>query len=152
MNKIYLFGLVLLLSFGLASGAYARGHMGKAGFMTFDTFDLIGAPVKNTRGELLGLVSWVEVDSAGDAIAIINHGSDAYYGDGGGYTPVPIKALRISEPTAGHLAVVLNSNDKKLESAPAYDPTRDNDRPYETQVYRYYGLQPYWTEEGKCLE
>jgi len=150
MSKIYLGGLVLLLSLGLVSGAYAKGHTGKDGFMTFDTFDLIGAPVKNPREELLGLVSWVEVDSAGDAIAILNHGSDAYYGDGGGFTPVPIKALRISKSAAGHLTVVLNSNEKQLESAPAYDPTRDNDRQHETQVYRYYGLQSYWTEEGKC--
>ena len=150
MNKIYLGGLALLLSLGLVFGAQAKGHMGKAGLMTFDTFDLIGTPVKNPRGEFLGIVSWVEVDSAGDAVAILNHGSDAYYGDGGGFTPVPIKALRISEPAPGHLTVVLNSNEKKLESAPAYDPTRDNDRQYETQVYRYYGLQPYWTEEGKC--
>ena len=152
MNKIYWLGLVLLLSLGLVYGVHARSHMGKSGFMTFSTFDLIGAPVKNQRGELLGLVSWVEVDSAGDAIAIVNHGPDAYYGDGGGYTPVPIKALRISEPAAGHLTVVLNSNEKKLESAPAYDPTRGHDRQYETQVYRFYGLQPYWTEEGKCQQ
>ena len=84
MNKIYLVALVALLSVGMvASAAYARGSMGNSGFMTFNSFDLIGVPVKNPQGRFLGLVDGVMITSDGQAFAIVNHGDSDLYGSGG---------------------------------------------------------------------
>jgi len=151
MNRMFLFGLIALLGFGLvASASYAAGPMGKGSFGTFDTMKLIGAPVKNSSGEFLGLVNEVIVDSEGHAFAIVNHGDYDIYGEGGVNTPVPIAALRISEGNSGQERVVLNTDTEHLDYAPYYDPAKTNDRQYEANIYTYFGLQSYWTEEAKC--
>jgi hypothetical protein len=153
MNKtIYGFVLVALLALGLAaSGAFAAAPMGQGGFMSFDSRDLIGAIVRNPEGNLVGLVSQVWIDTGGHAFAVLNHGSDEYYGDGGGYTPVPFEALRITEPMGGQVSAILNSDEMKLEAAPPFNPVAGNDRQYEADVYRYYGIQPYWTQSDECF-
>jgi hypothetical protein len=146
-KKIYGLALAALLAFGLAaSGAYAGGGMNKEGFMSFDSRDLIGAVVRDPQGEVLALVSQVWVDTGGHAFAVLNHGSNENYGEVGGYTPVPLEALQITEPMAGQVMVTLNSDEKKLEAAPAFNPVESADRQYEADVYRYYGIQPYWTQ------
>jgi hypothetical protein len=142
-------GLLLIIIAGI-SGAYAGGQMGKGHFMTLDSQDFIGALVNNPHGEFLGVVSRLEIDSGGHAFAILNHGSDEYYGEGGGYTPVPIEALRLSEQRPGDLKIVANLDEKQLEAAPFYDPTAGNKRDYEADIYKFYGIQPYWTEEANC--
>ncbi len=153
MNKtIYLLAFVSLLAFGLAaSGTYAGNAMGQGGFTSFDSRDLIGAVVRNPEGEVVGLVNEVWVDTGGHAFAVLNHGSDEYYGEGGGYTPVPLEALQITEPMAGQVSAVLNSDEKRLEAAPAFNPVANNGRQYEADVYRYYGIQPYWTQSDECF-
>jgi hypothetical protein len=153
MNKtIYLLAFVSLLAFGLtASDAYAGSAMGQGGFGSFDSRDLIGAVVRDPQGEVVGLVSQVWVDTGGHAFAVLNHGSDEYYGEGGGYTPVPLEALQITEPMAGQVSAVLNSDEKRLEAAPAFNPVASNGRQYEADVYGYYGIQPYWTQSDECF-
>ena len=152
MNKtIYGFALAALLTLGLAaSGAFAAAPMGQGGFMSFDSRDLIGAIVENPQGEVVGLISQVWVDTGGHAFAVLNHGSTEYYGEGGGYTPVPFEALQVTEPMAGQVSAVLNSDEKRLEAAPAFNPMA-GDRQYEADVYRYYGIQPYWTQADECF-
>ena len=153
MNKITCgFALVAILTLGLAvSGAFAAAPMGQGGFMSFDSRDLIGAVVRNPQGEVVGLVSQVWVDTGGHAFVVLNHGSDEYYGDGGGYTPVPFEALQVMETMPGQVSVVMNSDEKRLEAAPAFNPVVTNDRQYEADIYRYYGIQPYWTQSDECL-
>ena len=151
MNRIYLAALISLLSLGLiASVSYAGGAMGKSGFMTFDSFDLIGEPVKGPQGEFLGLVNGVMIDSQGRAFAIVNHGDYDVYGPGGVNTPVPIGALRISETKAGQENIFLNTDTEHMDFAPFLDPTKSKDPQYEANIDRYFGLQPYWTEGDAC--
>jgi len=149
MNKIYLVALVTLLSVGLvASASYARGPSGKGGFMTFNSFDLIGVPVKSPQGRFLGLVNEVMVDSNGQAFAIVNHGDYDLYGPGGVNTPVPIAALRISETKSGKEMIVLNTDTEHMDFAPYLDPAKMNNPQYEASIDMYFGLQPSWTKEG----
>lgn len=130
MNKIYLAAFITLLSVGLAASAsYAAGSAGKGGFMTFNSFDLIGAPVKNPQGRFLGLVNEVMVDSNGQAFAIVNHGDYDLSGPGGVNTPVPIAALRISETKSGKEMIVLNTDTEHMDFAPYLDPTKMNKPP-----------------------
>ena len=147
MNKIYFVALVALLSVGLAaSAAHAAGPMGKGGFMTFNSFDLIGVPVKNSHGRFLGLVDGVMIGSDGQAFAVVNHGDYDLYGEGGVNTPVPIAALRISETKSGKERIVLNTDTEHMDFAPYLDPAKSNDRKYEASIDRYFGVQPSWSK------
>ncbi len=80
-----------------AFGLYYTGTMEKDQSLSCDRTDLVGAFVKNSRGEVIGFVSRIE-DFADQSFAIINHGSESSYGEGGRYTPVPVGALKIPEP------------------------------------------------------
>jgi hypothetical protein len=124
--------------------------MGNGGFMTFNSIDLIGAPVENSHGGFLGIVNGVVIDSEGHAFAIVNHGDYDLYGPGGANTPVPFAALRISEAKPGMEDVILNTDVEHLDFAPFFDPTQSSNRQTEANIYLYYGLQPYWTESGTC--
>jgi hypothetical protein len=149
MNKIYLVALVAFLSLGLvASAAYARDSMEKTGYMTFNSFDLIGVAVRNPQGRFLGLVNGIMIGSDGQAFAIVNHGDYDIYGPGGVNTPVPIAALRISETEYGKDKIVLNTDTEHLDFAPYLDPTKSHDPQYEANIDRYFGVQPAWTAEG----
>ncbi len=151
MNKLYVAALVVLLSVGLAASAsYAAGPMGKGGFMTFNSSDLIGVPVKNSQGRFLGLVDGIMIGSDGQAFAVVNHGDYDLYGSGGVNTPVPIAALRISETKSGKEMVFLNEDTEHMDFAPYLDPTKSNSRQYEANIDEYFGIKPAWNEAGAC--
>lgn len=152
MEKTYMvFGLAVLAVALAFTGAQAT-NFGASGSsvlqpnssMGCNTADLAGAIVKNSRGDVIGIVNRVENDG-GQAFAIVNHGPDSYYGDGGGFTPVPLNALK-NEGTDPKLEnatiVVLNKTEKQLEAAPAWDPTKMDSRQYEARIDSFYGVQP----------
>ena len=146
-----MFVLVSFLSLGMVvSNSHAAGKMGKRGFMEFNSMDLIGASVKGSHGEVIGIVNEVVVDTEGHAFAVINHGDYDLYGDGGVNTPVPFEALRISQTKSGKENLVLNIDREHLDFAPFLDPTQMSSRKYEASIYEYYGIQPYWTEANNC--
>ena len=124
------------------------GSARKSGLMELNSLNLVGASVKNSHGKLLGIVNEILVDSDGHAFAVINHGDYDLYGESGVNTPVPLEALRISQIKPGKESVVLNIDREHLDFAPFLDPTKTNNRQYEASIYEYYGLRPYWTENG----
>jgi hypothetical protein len=113
--------------------------------MMFNSSDLIGAPVKDSHGELMGIVNEVMVDSGGHAFAVINHGDYNLTGPGGINTPVPFEELRISQKKGGQDTIVLKTDMEHLDFAPYLDPLQTYGRQYEANIYEYYGIQPYWT-------
>ena len=152
MNKttIYMLALVSFLSLGLVnSNSYAAGTTERSGFIMFNSSDLIGAPVKDSHGELMGIVNEVMVDSGGHAFAIVNHGDYDLAGSGGINTPVPFQKLQISQTKAGQDTVVLKTDMEHLDFAPYLDPLKMTSRQYEANIYEYYGIQPYWTQSGE---
>lgn len=153
MNKIYLAALVALLSVGLvASVSYANDSMGKSGFTTFDSHDLIGAEVRNPQGGLLGLVNGIMIGSDGQAFAIVNHGDYDPYAPGGVNTPIPIAALQISQTKDGKEKVVLNMDSERLDFAPYVDRAKSHDRQYEADIDIYFGVSPSWGLGGSSLK
>ncbi len=147
MNRTFLLALVLVLGIGMAaSTGHAAGVTGKNGYMTFKSFDLIGVPVKNPKGQFLGLVDGILIDSGGQAFAIVNHGDYDIYGPGGVNTLVPIAALRISDSKSGKERIVLNTDTEHMDFAPYYDPTQTDNPQYTANVDRYFGIQPSWNE------
>jgi hypothetical protein len=151
MNRtIYMLVLVSFLSLGLlASNSYAAGTTGRSGFMIFNSSDLIGAPVKDSHGEFMGIVNEVMVDSGGHSFAVVNHGDYDLYGEGGVNTPVPFRELRISKTKSGQDIVFLKTDLEHLDFAPYLDPLKTNSRRYEANIYEYYGIRPYWTRSSE---
>ncbi len=95
MKKLLFFGFVSLLSLGLvAPNSHASGTMGR-GFKMFDSSNLIGATVRDSHGQFMGVVNEVMADSGGHAFAIVNY-YDLYY-TGGVNSLVPLRELRISQ-------------------------------------------------------
>ncbi len=144
-KKLYFAGALGLLVIALAfTGVYATDIMQKGQSLSCDRNDLVGAIVKDSKGDVIGIVNSIE-DDGGQSFAIINHGPDSYYGEGGGYTPVPVGALKNAESSqqlSGATTVVLNKTEKQLEAAPFWDPARMNNRKYEAKIDRFFKVQP----------
>jgi hypothetical protein len=151
MNKaMFMLALVSLLSVGLmASTSYAAGTTGRSGFMMLDSYNLIGAPVKDSHGELMGIVNEVMVDSRGNAFAVINHGDYDLYGSGGVNTLVPLQELRISPSASGRDIVTLKMDMEHFDLAPYLNPARKETRQEEANIYEYYGIQPSWSQSSE---
>ncbi len=139
-KKAYLVGVLALLILALVPfGLYARSTAGESQSLNCNEFDLFGAIVKNSRGEVIGIVNRVENDT-GQSFAIIAHGDEAFYGEWSGYTPVPVTALKIVKP--GRMGtVVLNRTEKQLKAAPGWDLMTMNDPKYEAKIDKYFGVK-----------
>ena len=124
------------------------GTSGKSGFMELNSFNLVGATVENSCGKVVGIVNEVMVDSGGHAFAVINHGDYDLYGESGVNTPVSFEEIRISQRKGGQDIVFLKTDMEHLDFAPYLDPLKTHSRQYEANIYEYYGIQPYWTENG----
>jgi len=155
MNKtIFMLALVSFMSLGLvASNSYAAGTKGRSGFMMFNSSDLIGAAVKDSHGEPMGIVDEVRVDPEGQAFAVVIHwGYDSYlYGEGGVNSPAPFQEFRISQIKAGQVTGVLTADMEHLDFVPYLNPPRADSLQYRANTYEYYySIQPYWTQSGSA--
>ncbi len=153
MNKtVLMLTLVVFMSVGLiVSNSHAAGTTGRSRLMVFNSYDLIGATVKDSHGGPIGIVQEVMVDSEGHAFAIVNHGDYDLYGVSGVDTPVPLQELQIAQTKGGRDTAILKTDMEHLDFAPYLDPTKRFDRKTEANIYEYYGIQPYWMENGAVL-
>ncbi len=131
--------LVLTLIFGFAVARSVASEMMET---TGQTSGFVGATVKNPKGEDLGIITDV-VTGPGDrsAFAIL-----AYWvsDDTQRQVAVPFGALSCQEQKCA-----LNASRDKLASEPAYGLEDELNEPkLAGDIYRYFGIQPYWTEEG----
>jgi len=110
---------------------------------------MIGKDVKNSRGDHLGSVKDFIVDDQGRInFAILSHGG--FLGIGATWVVVPYEAL--SFDGKGNFA--LNMSKDQLAAAPRFDNrgAHFSDRAWTDQVYRYYGVQPRWSDsESKVI-
>jgi hypothetical protein len=106
---------------------------------------LVGAAVKSPEGEFLGIVNDLVTDSDGRvSFAIVNFGNYQDYGDGGRFVAVPFGALSCYGPDC-----FLNSSYEQLASSPVFLSKDElNDWQMAGDVYRYFGQQPYWTDDN----
>jgi len=111
---------------------------------------LVGSDVKNLQGETLGEISDLVVDQGGHvAFAIVSHGGLGGFWIKGEYTvppkkiAVPFQAFKF-DPQGRH--ATLDITKERLASAPSFDKGILNNRDSAAEVYRYFGLQPYWGE------
>ncbi len=150
MRKIILATmLVLALIFGYTVAKSGADEMigeswGITHEITHETENPLGAIVNNRDGEFLGVVTDFVPDPDGRiSFAILLFGNDEDYGEGGRQVAVPFSALSCAGQDC-----LLDSNYTQLASSPVFI-SKDElvDRQMAEDIYRYFGLRPYWTEE-----
>jgi sporulation protein YlmC with PRC-barrel domain len=132
--------LALILGYGAAKSA-ALERASKGG-ETSEVAKLFGKAVKNPQGEDLGRITDVVTGPQGRiAFAVLTYWlSD----DTQKRIAVPFGALSCREHDC-----ILNISKNMLDSAPTFALENDLVEPKLAEdIYTYFGLQPYWTEEG----
>lgn len=159
MNKILImFVAMAFIALSFSTGAFAGGMDRSAGadksmnsnaktynMETKDANAWIGKHVKNTQGEDLGKVKDFVRDNNGEiSLAVISHGG--LLGVGKKDVAVPFSALSFNK-AGDH--VVINATKDQMARAPEVKRGENlHDRTFAENVYRYFGVRPYWTDQG----
>jgi hypothetical protein len=134
--------LSLALIFGYtAAKSMAHERMSKSG-ETAEVSKLIGTSVKNPQGEDLGTITEVVTGPEGRvAFAVLSYW---IFDDTQKRVAVPFGALSYEEQNC-----FLNVRKETFDSAPTFVSEGDlAERKLAEDIYRYFGVQPYWTQEG----
>lgn len=149
MNKFAFWAFMAVLSLGLlTAGTFAAQTQSQntdQGWSKEYTFgQIVGTSVRNEQGQDLGKISDIVIDAQGHVpFAVLSHGG--FWGMGGKSIAIPFTALSFNQN--GNY-MVLNADQAKLQSAPAFKVSDLSNRKWAEDVYHYFGQQPYWTEEG----
>ena len=147
MNKL----LVVITVFFVLSLAFATGSqassMGKSGLAIYNTTKLIGLTVKSSDGVKLGQIFDLVVDSQGhlDFAIVSQPGFEEFPGR---LVAVPFSSLLISSGKSRQIHVVHNADKEKFYEAPDWGDKNLANRQQAAPLDRYFGVQPYWTEES----
>jgi hypothetical protein len=146
MKKILLvLAIIMTLSIGLWASGPVRSHAQTKveGWHTYEIKDLLYYTVRNPQGEHLGRMEDFVVDAQGRLIfAVITR--PGILGIRGDAIAVPIEALGFGIEKG---QLVLDVSWKKFAAAPPFDrKTVLDDRMWAEDVYRYFGVEPFWTD------
>jgi sporulation protein YlmC with PRC-barrel domain len=101
---------------------------------------LMGATVRSKDGEATARINDLVIDSRDGRVAFLVLDSVPGRTE---QVAVPFNELSVS----GNV-FALNATGEKLAAAPGFNERADmGDREYAASVYRFFGVQPYWTEE-----
>ena len=110
--------------------------------------DIIGMTVKNNQDEKLGKVENLAVDVESGRIVQVIISSGGFLGMGETLTPVPPGALHHD---VGQKVFHLDASMEKFNAAPKWDTAKwdeDTQSNRVSEVYGYYGQQPYFVRNG----
>jgi sporulation protein YlmC with PRC-barrel domain len=110
--------------------------------------DIIGMTVKNNQDEKLGNVENLAVDVESGRIVQVIISSGGFLGMDKTLTPVPPGALRHD---AGQKTLLLDASMEKFNAAPKCDTAKweeDTQSNRVSEVYGYYGQQPYFVRDA----
>lgn len=102
-----------------------------------------GTEVYNLQGDHLGEVDDVIIDKTSGKVAYAVMSFGGFLGIGEKYHPIPWSMLKYDVAKEGYVVPIDKST---LERAPAYarDEMRYGDRKWNTGVYDYYKVPPFW--------
>ena len=150
MDKTIIIALAVVFVFGLGF-AVAKSHavqmMGKSGNTAYEVSSLLGREVENPMGIAVGSIHDFVIDSHGHVgFVILNYNFPSEYAPvSPKMVAVPFNAIRV-EP--GRKIAVLKFSGWKLEFAPEFAKDDLNNHKWTENDFRYFGVQPYWTEGG----
>jgi hypothetical protein len=148
MNRILTIGAVILfLSLSFAGNSHAGSLLRHNGFREYDSTKLVGSMVKSLDGEDLGRILNLEIDSQGrvDFAMVVEDGFEEFPGR---FVAVPFSNLTVSEGRSAQIQVTLNADKEDFFTAPDFNAKDLDNRQRVTEMYRHFGEEPYWTEEG----
>jgi sporulation protein YlmC with PRC-barrel domain len=130
--------LVFILGIGVGAVYFGSGLMTSDWDRAYALSDIKGSQVKNMQGEDLGTLDDFVIDTDGRVgFAILSHADKL--------VAVPFDAITYDQ---SEKRLSLNMSKERIESAPAFDKSTDLSRSAWTdEIFRYYGVQPYWGEE-----
>ncbi len=134
--------LILAFIFGFPVAKSISNEMISKSEETVEVNKLIGTPVKNPQGEEIGRIIDIVAGPEGRAaFAVLSYWISA---DTQKRVAVPFGAL-----SCGEQDCVLDASKERFDSAPTF-VTEDDlaEGKLAEDIYRYFGMQPYWTEEG----
>jgi sporulation protein YlmC with PRC-barrel domain len=121
----------------MMKSVYAQPHV-------LSTSTLKGDKVRNSAGEDLGKIEefMIDLETGRIAYAVLSFGG--FLGVGNKLFAVPFQAMTLD---ADKHEFVLDVDKALLKNAPGFD--KDHwpdmaDRDWGSQVYKYYGIDPYW--------
>ena len=108
---------------------------------TYHLSTLMGAPVQTPKGDEVGRVNDFVIDFSKNQLVY-------FVLSGVGEKEGKMVAVPFNELSKGSRNIfTLHTTKEKLMESPAFAWSDVSDRNYAENVYRYYGLQPYWSEE-----
>jgi len=141
MKAVSLYALIVVLSLATGTVLAAEQSMSQCWSKPYSFQQVLGTPIKNQQGEDLGRIRDIVFDLQGRVpFAVISEGG--LWGVGGKLVTVPFNALSFDSDEY----FTLNTTKEKLASAPIFRPNDLSNEKWAENVYRYFGLQPYWTE------
>ncbi len=146
MNRIVtILSVILILSFGLFMAASHGERIVAKDWNSYQVTHLHDYFVRNHQEQYLGRIQDFVIDSNGRVVfAIISR--PGMLGIRGRAVAVPFEALSVGREKN---EFVLGMSTEMFASLPNYDKSADlNNAQWAADVYRHFGLQPYWTEEG----
>jgi sporulation protein YlmC with PRC-barrel domain len=108
------------------------------------TAAVIGDSVVNRTGEKLGKIEEIMLDLEKGRVAYAVLSFGGFMGMGEKLFAVPFEALKL-DATREHFTLDVDQN--KLKNAPGFDknhPPQASDRTWGAEVYKFYGIKPYW--------
>ena len=117
--------------------------------MKFKASEIIGKGVQNGQGEYLGVIRDLMIDPQNGGISFALLSPGGVLGIPMRFVPVPFSAVTFSPAKNVYL---LDMSREKILAAPGFDRgefPQQASRGWETEVFRYYGLNPAWGEADK---
>jgi sporulation protein YlmC with PRC-barrel domain len=143
-RALILLPIVWMFTIGIGfigSDVFAGGMRSQGLGGPFEMSELTGTPVKNLYGDYLGKIRDFVIDHEGRiAFAIIAHGG--FLGMGEKSVAVPFRTLTYGQKEKNF---ILDVSKERLAAAPTFDRYALS-RTWAEDAYRFFGLQPYWTE------
>jgi len=105
---------------------------------------LTGDKVRNTGGDALGHLEEIVIDLDGGRVAYVVLASGGFLGMGDKYFAIPWDLITVD--TENH-EVIIDLEKEVFDKAPGFDKDdwpQTHDREWMSDVYRYYGREPYW--------
>ncbi len=117
----------------------AEGEQAPNSMELFDSNRLMGASIQLTGGEPAGMINNFVIDSSDGRIAFLVL-SDVPS------RPTSLIAVPFAELSIGENGFVLNATNDQLALSFGFDESDLNNIRWADNVYRYFGVEPYWNE------